>query len=100
MIELSVRTRKTIACRGLFCARNFATGIATGRAETGRYQAIQIAMPTADKANKIRPSATKRDGQRYQKEIYKIDQSTGRLDEPNRYPAGNGANWVEIVEVQ
>jgi 6-phosphogluconolactonase len=32
--------------------------------------------------------------------VYKIDQSTGRLGEPNRYPAGNGANWVEIVEVQ
>lgn len=24
----------------------------------------------------------------------------GSLGEPNRYPAGNGANWVEIVEVQ
>ena len=32
--------------------------------------------------------------------VYKIDQGTGRLSEPNRYPAGNGANWVEIVEVQ
>jgi 6-phosphogluconolactonase len=32
--------------------------------------------------------------------VYKIDQSTGRLGEPNRYPAGNGANWIEIVEVQ
>jgi 6-phosphogluconolactonase len=31
---------------------------------------------------------------------YKIDQGTGKLSEPNRYPAGNGANWVEIVEVQ
>jgi hypothetical protein len=78
----------------------FATGIATGRAETGRYQAIQIAMPTAEKANKIRSNTTKRDGQGYPEEVYKIDQSTGRLGEPNRYPAGNGANWVEIVEVQ
>ena len=26
--------------------------------------------------------------------------STGKLGEPNRYPVGNGANWVEIVDVQ
>ena len=32
--------------------------------------------------------------------VYKIDQGTGRLGEPSRYPAGNGANWVEIVDVQ
>ena len=32
--------------------------------------------------------------------VYKIDQSTGRLGEPSRYPVGNGANWVEIVDVQ
>jgi 6-phosphogluconolactonase len=32
--------------------------------------------------------------------VYKIDQSTGRLSEPSRYPVGNGANWVEIVDVQ
>jgi 6-phosphogluconolactonase len=32
--------------------------------------------------------------------VYKIDQSTGKLGEPNRYPVGNGANWVEIVDVQ
>jgi len=32
--------------------------------------------------------------------VYKIDKSTGKLGEPNRYPVGNGANWVEIVEVQ
>jgi 6-phosphogluconolactonase len=32
--------------------------------------------------------------------VYKIDQATGKPSEPNRYPAGNGANWVEIVEVQ
>ena len=31
---------------------------------------------------------------------FKIDQSTGKLGEPNRYPVGNGANWVEIVDVQ
>lgn len=31
--------------------------------------------------------------------VYKIDQSTGKLGEPSRYPVGNGANWVEIVEV-
>jgi 6-phosphogluconolactonase len=32
--------------------------------------------------------------------VYKIDQSTGKLGEPSRYPAGAGANWVEIVDVQ
>jgi 6-phosphogluconolactonase len=32
--------------------------------------------------------------------VYKIDQSTGKLGEPNRYPAGNGANWVEIIDIQ
>jgi 6-phosphogluconolactonase len=32
--------------------------------------------------------------------VYKIDQATGKLGEPNRYPVGNGANWVEIVELQ
>ena len=32
--------------------------------------------------------------------VYKIDQGTGKLSEPTRYPAGNGANWVEIVELQ
>jgi 6-phosphogluconolactonase len=32
--------------------------------------------------------------------VYKIDQSTGKLGEASRYPVGNGANWVEIVDVQ
>jgi 6-phosphogluconolactonase len=32
--------------------------------------------------------------------VYKIDKGTGKLGEPNRYPVGNGANWVEIVDVQ
>jgi 6-phosphogluconolactonase len=32
--------------------------------------------------------------------VYKIDQGSGKLSEPTRYPAGNGANWVEIVDVQ
>jgi 6-phosphogluconolactonase len=32
--------------------------------------------------------------------VYKIDKSTGKLSEPSRYPVGNGANWVEIVDVQ
>ena len=32
--------------------------------------------------------------------VYKIDQSTGKLGAPARYPVGNGANWVEIVDVQ
>jgi 6-phosphogluconolactonase len=32
--------------------------------------------------------------------VYKIDQATGKLGEPNRYPVGNGANWIEIVELQ
>jgi 6-phosphogluconolactonase len=30
--------------------------------------------------------------------VYTIDQSNGRLTEIGRYPVGNGANWVEIVE--
>jgi 6-phosphogluconolactonase len=32
--------------------------------------------------------------------VYKIDKGTGKLGEPNRYPVGNGANWVEIVDLQ
>jgi len=32
--------------------------------------------------------------------VYKIDQATGKLGESTRYPVGNGANWVEIVELQ
>jgi 6-phosphogluconolactonase len=32
--------------------------------------------------------------------VYRIDQATGRLGEPARFPVGNGANWIEIVEVQ
>jgi len=32
--------------------------------------------------------------------VYKIDQDTGKLGEPSRYPAGSGANWVEIIEVE
>ena len=31
--------------------------------------------------------------------VYKIDQGNGRLTEISRYPVGNGANWVEIVEL-
>jgi 6-phosphogluconolactonase len=31
--------------------------------------------------------------------VYKIDQSNGQLTEVGRYPVGNGANWVEIIEV-
>jgi 6-phosphogluconolactonase len=32
--------------------------------------------------------------------VYKIDQATGKLGEAKRYPVGNGANWVEIVDLQ
>jgi len=32
--------------------------------------------------------------------VYKIDQETGKLGDPTRFPAGAGANWVEIVEVE
>jgi 6-phosphogluconolactonase len=32
--------------------------------------------------------------------VYKIDPASGKLGEPNRYPVGNGANWVEIVDLQ
>jgi 6-phosphogluconolactonase len=31
--------------------------------------------------------------------VYKIDQRTGQLTEVGRYPVGNGANWVEIIDV-
>jgi 6-phosphogluconolactonase len=30
--------------------------------------------------------------------VYKIDPSNGGLAEIGRYPVGNGANWIEIVE--
>src|SRR5215471_4568325 len=30
--------------------------------------------------------------------VYRIDQDGGKLTEIGRYPVGNGANWVEIVE--
>ncbi|MGB9383597.1 MAG: beta-propeller fold lactonase family protein [Pseudolabrys sp.] len=32
--------------------------------------------------------------------VYKIDKGTGKLGGPNRYPVGNGANWVEIVDLR
>jgi len=32
--------------------------------------------------------------------VYRIDQASGRLGEPTRYPVGKGANWIEIVEVK
>jgi 6-phosphogluconolactonase len=31
--------------------------------------------------------------------VYRIDPASGRLGEPARYPVGNGANWIEIVEL-
>jgi 6-phosphogluconolactonase len=30
--------------------------------------------------------------------VYRIDQTSGRLGEPTRYPVGKGANWIEIIE--
>jgi 6-phosphogluconolactonase len=32
--------------------------------------------------------------------VYRIDQASGKLSDPTRYPVGNGANWIEIVEVK
>jgi Lactonase, 7-bladed beta-propeller len=32
--------------------------------------------------------------------VYRIDQASGKLGEPTRYPVGKGANWIEIVEVK
>ena len=32
--------------------------------------------------------------------VYKIDQANGKLTEVGRYPVGNGANWVEIIELR
>jgi 6-phosphogluconolactonase len=31
--------------------------------------------------------------------VYRIDQGNGRLTQIGRYPVGNGANWIEIVEL-
>jgi 6-phosphogluconolactonase len=31
--------------------------------------------------------------------VYKIDPASGSLAETGRYPVGNGANWVEIVDL-
>jgi 6-phosphogluconolactonase len=31
--------------------------------------------------------------------VYWIDQGNGRLTQIGRYPVGNGANWIEIVEL-
>lgn len=31
--------------------------------------------------------------------VYRIDRETGRLSEVGRYPGGEGANWVEIVDL-
>jgi 6-phosphogluconolactonase len=31
--------------------------------------------------------------------VYRIDQGNGRLTQVGRYPVGNGANWIEIVEL-
>ena len=31
--------------------------------------------------------------------VYKIDQGNGQLTEVGRYPVGNGANWVDIVDL-
>jgi 6-phosphogluconolactonase len=31
--------------------------------------------------------------------VYRIDEASGKLGEPARYPVGKGANWIEIVEV-
>jgi 6-phosphogluconolactonase len=32
--------------------------------------------------------------------VYRIDQASGKLGDPTRYPVGKGANWIEIVEVK
>jgi len=32
--------------------------------------------------------------------VYRINQASGKLSEPTRYPVGKGANWIEIVEVK
>ena len=32
--------------------------------------------------------------------VYRIDQASGKLSEPTRYPVGKGANWIEIVELK
>jgi 6-phosphogluconolactonase len=32
--------------------------------------------------------------------VYRIDQASGELGDPTRYPVGKGANWIEIVEIK
>jgi hypothetical protein len=32
--------------------------------------------------------------------VYLIDQASGKLGDPTRYPVGRGANRIEMVEVQ
>jgi 6-phosphogluconolactonase len=32
--------------------------------------------------------------------VYRIDQASGKLSEPTRFPVGKGANWIEIVELK
>lgn len=32
--------------------------------------------------------------------VYRVDQASGKLGEPTRYPVGKGANWIEIVEIK
>ena len=32
--------------------------------------------------------------------VYRIDQASGKLGDPARYPVGKGANWIEIVHVK
>ncbi|MGB7039627.1 MAG: beta-propeller fold lactonase family protein [Xanthobacteraceae bacterium] len=32
--------------------------------------------------------------------VYRIDQVSGKLGDPMRYPVGKGANWIEIVEMK
>jgi len=76
----------------------------TVTAETGKLAYVtNFATEAQPRGSKIDPSGQYlvASGEKSDRlSVYKIDQSTGKLGEPSRYPVGNGANWVEIVDVQ
>ena len=76
----------------------------TAAAETGKLTYItNYATEAQPRGIKIDPSGQYliASGEKSDRlSVYKIDQATGKLGEPNRYPVGNGANWIEIVAFQ
>jgi 6-phosphogluconolactonase len=76
----------------------------TVAADTGKLTYVaNFATETQPRGIKIDPSGQHlvASGEKSDRlSVYKIDQSTGKLGEPSRFPVGNGANWVEIVDIQ